>query len=797
MFKVKLLILGSIAVSVFSVNTLVQAASTYYVDNTNSSASDSNAGTISAPWRTIGKAAIGVSAGDTVIVKAGTYNERVTLSRAGAVSGKITFKSDQKWGAKMLGFNMNAPYNRVEGFDISNSTKNYAGGTGVFVSANNSEVVGNYIHDSYAGVARFGNVSSWVSNVYVVNNVIRNIGTIGIIASGNNWLVENNEVDRLYDGDSSQDSDYSRFFGNNITFRGNYFHGTKESEIGGAHTDCFQTYDNNGEYVTNLLIENNRCIGFFHEGLMSESGFSATPSKDWVIRNNVFTDGTSWALNFHGIDNVKILNNTFINIAANGVGFLGPKSNVPYSNRKTTGVISNNIFYNTGSWQGAVYFANGGTINEAKNNLVFKSGTTLPQSAFPNDVINKDPKFSALATGDYSLAIGSPAIDAGANLSAFNYSKDLSGTVRPQGAGWDIGAYERISAPLPTADALPPVVVISSPTIGTSFTTNNPQMSLAGTAVDNVGVSLVIWLNNKGGSGIAQGTENWLINSINLSVGENVVTVTAIDAAGNSQTDSLSLIYATPAPTPTQIPTPAPTASPTIQPTPTVAPTATPTTAPTSVPADTYLPHINVSSPTKNSVYSTSKNVLTVGGQASDNVAISRVVWTSSTGPGGTAIGTNQWSVSGIGLERGVNTLRFTAYDMAGNYVTDTLSVTCTAPIPTPSPKPTPTPKPTPIPTPIPALDTESPIVAWLNLVANQRLSNIVSIPVKARDNVGISSIQLFVTGNPVGTATVSPFDLVWDTRTVKNGSYKLQAVAKDFAGNTRRTAEVWVQVRN
>ena len=53
------------------------AANTYYVST---SGSDNNAGTLSKPWRTIQKAANVAVGGDTVLIRGGTYNERVDRS---------------------------------------------------------------------------------------------------------------------------------------------------------------------------------------------------------------------------------------------------------------------------------------------------------------------------------------------------------------------------------------------------------------------------------------------------------------------------------------------------------------------------------------------------------------------------------------------------------------------------------------------------------------------------------------------------------------------------------------------
>ena len=55
---------------------------------------DSNPGAIKAPWRTIQHAADAATAGSTVNVRAGVYQERVTINASGNASdGYITFRS--------------------------------------------------------------------------------------------------------------------------------------------------------------------------------------------------------------------------------------------------------------------------------------------------------------------------------------------------------------------------------------------------------------------------------------------------------------------------------------------------------------------------------------------------------------------------------------------------------------------------------------------------------------------------------------------------------------------------------
>jgi hypothetical protein len=51
--------------------------------------------------------------------------------------------------------------------------------------------------------------------------------------------------------------------------------------------------------------------------------------------------------------------------------------------------------------------------------------------------------FTDLGGGDFTLASGVGALDVGVDLSGYQFNVDRAGVTRPQGAAWDIGAYER------------------------------------------------------------------------------------------------------------------------------------------------------------------------------------------------------------------------------------------------------------------------------------------------------------------------------------------------------------------
>ena len=69
--------------------TPVFAAGRYVATNGN----DSNSGTISSPWRTVGTSISKLSAGDTLYVRGGTYYEAPTASRAGTAASPIVIRS--------------------------------------------------------------------------------------------------------------------------------------------------------------------------------------------------------------------------------------------------------------------------------------------------------------------------------------------------------------------------------------------------------------------------------------------------------------------------------------------------------------------------------------------------------------------------------------------------------------------------------------------------------------------------------------------------------------------------------
>lgn len=92
------------------------------------------------------------------------------------------------------------------------------------------------------------------------------------------------------------------------------------------------------------------------------------------------------------------------------------------------------------------------------------------------------------------------------------------------------------------ADTSAPVLTVTSP-YRDSVTTSRFYISMSGSTSDDTGVTQVTWKNDRGGSGVANGTEHWTIYAIRLSYGTNVITLTATDAAGNATSVTRTVVY--------------------------------------------------------------------------------------------------------------------------------------------------------------------------------------------------------------------------------------------------------------
>src|ERR1700689_5735908 len=149
---------------------IAQSGSTFYVSK---SGSDSNSGSVTAPWLTIQHAASSVTAGATVYVEAGVYNESVTFPASGTASNYITFASYRGQTAVIDGTGLavsstqglinivNQSYITVSGFEIRNYTTSKASLTpaGIWVTGSGTGVrlLNNLVHNITTTSEKNGN----------------------------------------------------------------------------------------------------------------------------------------------------------------------------------------------------------------------------------------------------------------------------------------------------------------------------------------------------------------------------------------------------------------------------------------------------------------------------------------------------------------------------------------------------------------------------------------------------------------------------------------------------------------
>jgi hypothetical protein len=185
-----------------------QTGASYYVAKTGN---DSNPGTIHSPWLTIQHAANSVSAGATVYVFRGVYNESVNFPASGTVLEPITFESSLGETAVIDGAGLtcctsnppssgnqtqglvnivNQNYVILKGFEIRNFTTSEAADTptGIWITGSGTgiQVLNNRVHDitttneengNAFGIAVYGTSKVPITQLVISGNEVYDLRT--------------------------------------------------------------------------------------------------------------------------------------------------------------------------------------------------------------------------------------------------------------------------------------------------------------------------------------------------------------------------------------------------------------------------------------------------------------------------------------------------------------------------------------------------------------------------------------------------------------------------------------------
>ncbi|HXG62701.1 MAG TPA: metallophosphoesterase [Planctomycetota bacterium] len=168
------------------------------------------------------------------------------------------------------------------------------------------------------------------------------------------------------------------------------------------------------------------------------------------------------------------------------------------------------------------------------------SPVTLGGSASDNVGVSQI-RWSNAATGSSGVAAGTASWTATVPL---NPGSNAITVTAYDAAGNTATDTLTVTYTPPSGDTTPPSISITAPSTTGRYTAASEPVRVSGTASDNVDVVRVSWFNAAtGDTGTASGTASWSA-SIELAAGDNPVTFTAYDAAGNSASARITISYA-------------------------------------------------------------------------------------------------------------------------------------------------------------------------------------------------------------------------------------------------------------
>ena len=469
---------------VYLISFTVSAGSSYYVSTIgNDSTGD---GSIGNPWLTIQKGIDNAVAGDTVYIRGGSYVEYVYGKNSGTAGNPITITGYQEESVIMEGTGASIP----SGLAQINLWTNPAGVSVSYITIKNIKFYNstknairclhsptNIIHGYTIENCEFKNVEYRALYFHTTNAGTYPIYDIYVA----NCTFENVTIDSY--PDPSAHESVTIFGVHNFTLRDSTFVNCPEiiidllnnTENVLIHNNTFDIADatvslsqciylspTNADvedediYVRNVTISNNRMFTT-GQGIKIGTEESGYIEDVTIVNNVIYLDGGGSGINIHKDDadadnhiyNLSILHNTIHVYDVSGAPF---RLNIPDAYVHNF-VVANNIFTYLDTTTGEAVYSSSYPSSENSelhfhNNTYYNyGGTTRIDFASGSDVITDldpqavvdDPDYVSVGT-DFSLDDTSPCIDV-ANIT-YAINTDYLGVSRPQGDGYDIGAYE-------------------------------------------------------------------------------------------------------------------------------------------------------------------------------------------------------------------------------------------------------------------------------------------------------------------------------------------------------------------
>lgn len=369
-------------------------------------------------YSTIQEAADAAVPGDTVEIAGGTYQEAVRPARSGTAEAWITYKSKPGESVVIDGNKVHRNDNGLINLD----SRSYLKLSGLTVDRSPT-------HGLYGYLA---------TNIVLENSKVSNSSNGGaVFIAGANITVQSNDIHNNNDiGTSASHEAVSLDNVDGFEVKNNHVHDNGEEGIDAKYearngTIHHNTVVNNrgpNIYIdssNNIKVYNNTAKGAYGSTkpgiLLAVEDYSTTKRLFQIdVFNNISTDNVGggiaiWKESKGTISDIRVVNN------------------VAYNNQKGGFVFSTNGFSGANVLRNNIL-----TGNQQNIFMKSKAGRTFE---IDNNLLTGDPKYVDAAAGDFRLLDGSPAIDEGSSVLAPTF--DFSDAPRPQGLGYDMGAYER------------------------------------------------------------------------------------------------------------------------------------------------------------------------------------------------------------------------------------------------------------------------------------------------------------------------------------------------------------------
>lgn len=312
-------------------------------------------------------------------------------------------------------------------------------------------------------------------------------------------------------------SHHMRWTGNTWTYNGADWNGRVENDhdIYMAGGSCGANHD----FMIDHNVMSNSVGGALH-------AYHYCQGKDVDFQNNLVINHSTGVFVCDDGENYRIVNNTF-------VGTWRRASITTYCGERTGPkpvTIRNNIFVRS---DGGTQWERSSNSQGIEDHNIWYGGSSPGTGA-------GDKTSNPLLDSNLRPQSGSPAIDAGSSLLA--PLVDYDGNARPQGAGFDIGAFETGGSPPPPpppGDTTPPVAPSNLQATGPACTDGQCTLHVTFTAAsDNVGVdhlNLYRPLGNLVGTDVGTATSTDFGGSL-PRCSTQTMGLEAVDAAGNKST---------------------------------------------------------------------------------------------------------------------------------------------------------------------------------------------------------------------------------------------------------------------